>query len=59
LAYGYPKKLKINCTPDNGNKCAMCVVGVNGGERTVTFKDDDRSITTVDRLYRRTAGNSG
>lgn len=42
--YGYPKKLKISCTPDNGNKCAMCVVGVNGGERTVTFKDDDRSI---------------
>ena len=42
--YGYPKKMKISCTPDNGNKCAMCVVGVNGGDRTILFKDDDRSL---------------
>jgi len=42
--YGYPKQMNITCTPDNGNKCAMCVVGINGGDRTILFKDDDRSL---------------
>lgn len=42
--YGYPKKVKINCSPDNGNKCATCMMGVNAGERVVYFQKDDRIL---------------
>lgn len=42
--YGYPKKITISCTPDNGNKCATCLVGMSSGERTIFFRDDDRTL---------------
>jgi len=50
--YGYPKKLKISCTPDNGNKCAMCVRGCEWWRTYSYLQRRRQKHTAVDRLHR-------